>query len=126
MKKIVGISAVVILLVSGYMGFNYWNDAYNGKTAYALIPEEIPEKEQTKNMNGNIQQGFCTYNYELRFAKENGEVKTMKYSISGTPPEPLTSNSYVKAKISKKRVTSGPSAISEADIPSSLEEILDR
>jgi uncharacterized protein YxeA len=50
----------------------------------------------------------------------------MEYSISGKTPEPLTPNSYVKAKISKKRVTSGPSAVSESDIPSNIKEILDK
>lgn len=126
MKKIAGILVILILLVSGYMGFGYWNNTYNGKIAYALIPEEIPEKEPTKDMDGNIQKGLYSYNYELKFVKENGEIQTMEYSISGEKPEPLTPNSYIKAKISKKRVTSGPSSVSEADIPSNIKKILDR
>lgn len=124
MKKIITIILLALILVGGYMGFNYWNDTYNGKTAYALVPETVPEKEQTKDMDGKVQQGLYSYNYELKFVKENGDIQTMEYSVSGENPEPLTPNAYIKAEISKNRVISGPNTISENDVPDNAKKVL--
>ena len=36
MKKVVGIVGVLVLIVIGFFGYQYWNSTYNGVDAYAV------------------------------------------------------------------------------------------
>ncbi|MTD38630.1 YxeA family protein [Erwinia sp. CPCC 100877] len=117
MKKIIGLFLLVLLVVGGYFGYSYWNDTYRGVVAYAVVPNEVPEKKQMRDQDGKVQSGLYSYDYTLTFIKENGESQTMEVSITDSNPVPLVSNSYVKAKISKKRVIEGPNQVNKSDIP---------
>jgi uncharacterized protein YxeA len=120
MKKIIGLFLLVLLILGGYFGYNYWKDVYRGEVAYAIVPTQVPEKKQTLDQNGKVQSGLYTYEYSLDFIKKNGEVQTMEFNITDANPVPLTPNSYVEAKISKKRLLEGPNQINKADIPASI------
>lgn len=126
MKKIIGVIFLIALGVAGYFGYNYYNDTYNGQTAYARIPETVPEKTQTKSDSGEIIKGWSSYKYTLTFVKENGEKQTMGYDLSGENPTPYQPNAIVKADISKKRIIKGPNAVSESEVPDKVMKELNK
>ncbi|MBP2099026.1 DUF1093 domain-containing protein [Enterococcus rivorum] len=126
MKKIFGSLFVIIALVGGYFGYKYYAETYQDMKAYALVPESIPEKKPIKNDTGAIEEGLFSYHYTLTFVKENGETQIMDYELSGETPTPLKPHSFVEAKISQKRITSGPSEISRTAIPEKVLKQLEK
>lgn len=124
MKKIVGVLFVGLLVFGGYKGYKYYQSTYSGISAYAVVPKEIPTKEQTKDDSGNEIPGYSSYNYTFSFIKDNGETQTMSYELHGENPSPFTPGAIVKAKISEKRVIEGPNEVSESDVPTSILEKL--
>lgn len=111
---------LVALIVLGFFGYKYYAETYAGQEAYAVVPNEVPAKEPTRDSAGKVQTGVSSYNYTLTFVKKDGTKDTREVEISGENPTPLTPNSFVKAKLSKKRITEGPSEISKKDIPANL------
>lgn len=108
------------MILGGYFGYNYWKDTYKGETAYAIVPARIPEKKQTVDQDGKVQNGLYSYKYNLKFMRENGELQMMNFNITDSNPVPLTPNSYIEVKISKKRLIEGPKQINKTDIPTSI------
>lgn len=120
MKKIIGLFLLLLLILGGYFGYNYWKDTYKGETAYAIVPTRIPQKKQTVDQDGKAQNGLYSYKYKLKFMKKNGEFQMMKFNITDYNPAPLTPGSYIEVKISKKRLVEGPKQINKTDIPTSI------
>lgn len=125
MKKIIGLIAIVILGVAGYKGYEYYRSTYTGETAYAYIPIEIPQKEQTKDDDGKDIEGWSSYKYQLLFVKENGETQSMNYELHESDPTPFAPGAIVKAKISEKRVLEGPNVVEKDSVPKDILNKLD-
>lgn len=120
MKKIVGIIVAVLVVIIGISGVRYYNSTYRATEAYAVVPQTIPAKTQTKDDSGKTVAGDSSYHYQLNFVKINGQRQVMSFSVSGSDPTPLQPGSYIKAKISQKRVVSGPNTVSQADVPAKV------
>lgn len=109
---------IMILAAAGYFGFKYYQDTYTTEVAYAIVPEQVPEKVPTKDSAGKVQDGLYSYHYSLQFVTEDGgKVETREYELSSENPEPFTPNAYVTAEVSKNRIVNGPNGVSESDIP---------
>jgi uncharacterized protein YxeA len=126
MKKILGVLGIVALAAITFFGFRYYMETYQGETAYAVVPKEVPQKTVTKDMSGKEVSGSYSYYYTFIFVKSNGQTQKMDYEISGEQPTPLEPGSYVVAKISKKRVTEGPNPIEVSKIPKKAKQVLDQ
>ena len=59
MKKVVGIVGVLVLIVIGFFGYQYWNSTYNGVDAYAVVievkkwPRKMKMAHFTRSMGSN-------------------------------------------------------------------------
>lgn len=126
MKKYFGFLFLIILVAGSFIGYKYYSETYQSNTAYALVPETVPEKKPTLDASGKIQPGLYSYKYTLTFVKENGKTQTMGFDVTGKAPTPLSPNSFITAKISKKRITSGPKEISEAELPENVLKALQK
>jgi uncharacterized protein (TIGR01655 family) len=125
MKKILLAILVLIIAVGGYFGYKYYADTYQGVTAYAITPKEVPDKKQTVDDSGNKVEGYSSYTYTFEFVKENGEKQEMTYELSGQNVQPYAPDTLIKAEISKKRIISGPNEVAEKDVPTSVMNVLD-
>lgn len=45
MKKIISVLLLVGVAFIGFKGYEYYNDTYKATMAYAIVPDEIPEKK---------------------------------------------------------------------------------
>lgn len=124
MKKVLGIIGIIILVAAGIFGFNYWNNTYRSSTAYAVVPTEVPKKEQTISDGGKKIEGDYSYAYTFNFYDKNGKKTKLDFVLSGSDPKPFTPGSVVKAEISKTRVTNGPSEISKSQVPAKAKSAL--
>ena len=96
MKKVVGVVGVLVLIVIGFFGYQYWNGTYNGKQYY-------------------------TYEYELKWVTKDGQTRNLGYSSEESAnPKALTPGSYVKAKVAQKRVLTTPQPISKQALPQTV------
>ena len=120
LKKIIGLIFLALIVVGGIAGYKYYADTYKSTVAYAQVPATVPEETQTKDMDGKNVDGFHSYHYDFTFVKENGEIQKESYDVTGENPTPLEPNTYVKVELSKKRVTKGPTTVSESSIPKNL------
>ncbi|MHC5229922.1 DUF1093 domain-containing protein [Enterococcus sp. LJL99] len=120
MKKIIGLIFLALIVVGGIAGYKYYADTYKSTVAYAQVPATVPEEVQTKDMNGKDVDGLHSYHYDFTFVKEDGEIQKESYDVTGENPTPLEPNTYVKVELSKKRVTKGPTTVSETSIPKDL------
>lgn len=120
MKKMMLALLVVVLGVGGYFSYKYYSETYQGVTAYARTPKEIPEKTQTVHDSGKKIEGYSSYKYTFEFVKENGEKQEMTYELSDQNVQPYAPNTLVKAVISQKRVISGPNEVAEKDVPADV------
>ena len=123
MKKVVGIVGVLVLIVIGFFGYQYWNSTYNGVEAYALVTEG--KKEASKNEDGSLYKvngkQYYTYEYELKWVTKNGQTRNLGYSSEESAnPKALTPGSYVKAKVAQKRVLTTPQPISKQALPQTV------
>lgn len=117
MKKIIGLITLVLLAFLGFQGYSYWNSTYNGKVAYALVPDKVPQKKVTVDDSGVVQEGLFSYNYNFDFVKEDGSHETMSFELTGENPTPFAPDTVVEAKVSEKRVVEGPNTVSEKNVP---------
>lgn len=108
---------ILILFVAGGFFAFYYSQTYVGSVAYAKTPSEVPEMKPTIDMDGKTINGLYSYKYKLTFVSSDGHKDVRDVEISSEKPTPLQPNSYVKAKLSKKRVTEGPTSIDESSIP---------
>lgn len=120
MKKMMLALLVVVLGVGGYFSYKYYSETYQGVTAYARTPKEIPEKTQTVDDSGKKIEGYSSYKYTFEFVKENGEKQEMTYELSGEDIQPYAPNTLIKAEISQKRIISGPNEVAEKDVPADV------
>lgn len=130
MKKILGLIGIVALALVGWFGYKYYEDTYVGVDAYAIVPQEVPTKEETKDSKGQAvkeSDGTPLYSYDYKdvtFVTKDGKVQKNNYELMGTNPTPFEPGSYIKAKVSKNRVIEGPSTVSEADVPQNVKDKL--
>lgn len=117
MKKIIALVVVVLLGVVGFKGWQYYQETYQGVTAYALVPETVPEKVQTVDDSGEKIAGWSSYKYQLTFVKADGSTQQMSYELSNSDPTPLRPGAIVKAEISQKRVIEGPNEVAQNKVP---------
>lgn len=119
-KAIVGIIVLVIVAFGGYKAYSYWNTTYNGVTSYAVVQSAAKHKSKTDNgadYKKNGQQVYY-YKYDLTWADASGHTKQVAWeSTESTDPKPLAPGSYLKAKVSAKRVTQGPSVVAKSQVP---------
>lgn len=115
---------VIVLGIGGYFGYQYYSETYASKDAYATIPTTIPEKVKTFDQDGKLVNGISEYNYKLTFVKNDGSEEIRDISISGEQPTPLEPNTFIKVKMSKKRITEGPNAVDKSSIPKKVLEKL--
>lgn len=108
---------LIILIGMGIFVYNYYSETYVGTEAYAITPSKIPEKKAALNSNGEKINDIYAYKYKLTFIKKDGSKDTQEVEISGESPIPLQTNSYVKAKLTTKRITEGPTTVEESTIP---------
>ncbi|MDF3334920.1 DUF1093 domain-containing protein [Lacticaseibacillus rhamnosus] len=123
MKKVVGVVGVLVLIVIGFFGYQYWNSTYNGVEAYALVTEG--KKEASKNEDGSLYKvngkQYYTYEYELKWVTKDGQTRNLGYSSEESAnPKALTPGSYVKAKVAQKRVLTTPQPISKQALPQTV------
>ncbi|UUT37237.1 YxeA family protein [Lacticaseibacillus rhamnosus] len=123
MKKVVGVVGVLVLIVIGFFGYQYWNSTYNGVEAYALVTEG--KKEASKNEDGSLYKvngkQYYTYEYELKWVTKDGQTRNLGYSSEESAnPKALTPSSYVKAKVAQKRVLTTPQPISKQALPQTV------
>ena len=123
MKKVVGVVGVLVLIVIGLFGYQYWNGTYNGVEAYALVTEG--KKEASKNEDGSLYKvngkQYYTYEYELKWVTKDGQTRNLGYSSEESAnPKALTPGSYVKAKVAQKRVLTTPQPISKQALPQTV------
>lgn len=122
MKKALGIIILaVIVVVGGFYGMKYYNTTYKDVPAYALVPNQVPTKEQTRDDNGKTVPNSTTYKYNFDFVKANGDHQKMGFTLEGADVQPFTPGSYVKANISEKRVTQGPNEVQKTDVPKNIQ-----
>lgn len=121
-KMLLGISILGIFIALS--GCSYYNDTYKSEIVYSIVPETVPEKEQTKDLYGEKVEGTYSYNYTLTMVNENGEKEKREVEVSSQNPVPLEPGSYVTAKMSKKRITEGPVPIDEEKIPEKVRNLL--
>ena len=126
MRKIRWIVLLIVLGVGGFFGYRYFSQTYLSHTAYALVPTKVPEKTRAVDANGEYIKGIYAYDYEFEFVDENGKIQKMAYELSGENPQPLIPNVYVKAEISKTRVTEGPNDVYKKDIPTKVLKVLNQ
>lgn len=121
-KKVILSVLLVVMVFVGYKGYKYYAETYKSEVAYAKVSDKIPEIKDAKYQDGSVVAGSKTYSYDFYFVKEDGSVQKMEYDLTGESDQlkPLTPGSYVKAEISKKRVTKGPNEISETKIPKNV------
>lgn len=117
MKKIVCLGALILVSLLSLAGCSYYKDTYQGETYYAIVPQETPEKEETKDNQGKVVPNTYTYSYDLTWADAKGNTIEFEAEVSGENPEPLTPGSYVSAEISKKRIVKGPNYVKKEEIP---------
>lgn len=120
MKKISQIGLLFLVVITFLSGCSYYEDTYQGDVAYAIVSDEIPQKEETVDSSGKVQSELYSYHYTFDFITENGVHQEMTYELSGENPQPLEPQSIIKAKISKKRVLEGPNPITTVDVPQSV------
>ena len=60
------------------------------------------------------------YDYELSFVTKDGKTIKLPYTIASRKSNTVRTNSYVKAEVSQKRVTSGPTTINENQVPNNV------
>ena len=123
MKKVVGVVGVLVLIVIGFFGYQYWNSTYNGVEAYALVTEG--KKEASKNEDGSLYKvngkQYYTYEYELKWVTKDCQTRNLGYSSEESAnPKALTPGSYVKAKVAQKRVLTTPQPISKQALPQTV------
>lgn len=123
-KSIIAVIIVVIVGYLGWQGFHYWDTTYNGVTAYAKV--ESAKKVASKNNDGsnykiNGKQVY-TYQYDsVTWVTTSGEVRHVNFtSAESTNPTPIATGTYVKAKISQKRVISGPNPVAASAVPTAV------
>ncbi|CAH0418840.1 YxeA family protein [Periweissella ghanensis] len=122
MKKAIGIVILAVLVaVGGFYGYKYYDATYQDVPAYALVPNQVPTKEQTRDDNGKTVPNSITYKYHFDFVKANGQHQKMSFILEGADIKPFTPGSYVKAKISEKRVTQGPNEVQKTDVPKNVQ-----
>jgi uncharacterized protein YxeA len=124
LKKILGILLIIVIAVVAVFGYKYYDNTYKSETVYAVVPNEVPTKEQTKDNSGKIVADSYSYEYTLTFVHEDGTKQVMEYELAGDNPTPLTQNSFVTAKISKTRITEGPNPVDQSKIPEKVLAVL--
>lgn len=127
MKKVAGIVGVLVLIVIGFFGYQYWNSTYNGVDAYAVVTEG--KKEASKNEDGSLYKvngkQYYTYDYESKWVTKDGQERNLGFmSEESANPKALTPGSYVKAKVSQKRVITTPQTVSEQSLPQVVKDKL--
>lgn len=125
-KKIILIVGLILIVIFGYKGYEYYDSTYKGTTAYAKVSEVVPQVEDTKDDTGQTVPGSKSYKYDFDFVKEDGSTQKMDYELSGSNVTPLQPGSYIKVSMSKKRIISGPSQVSKSDIPKKVLDELDK
>ncbi|AOW73957.1 YxeA family protein [Pediococcus acidilactici] len=118
------ILAILVAAVVIIFGWKYYEDTYQAKTAYAVVPAEVPVKKQATDDDGKAITGEHAYDYKFKFVLKNGEKRTLDYELSGEKVKPFTPNAVIKAEISKKRVIKGPNEISKDKVPNKVRKIL--
>lgn len=98
-------------------GCSYYKDTYVGETYYAVVPQEVPQKEETKDNQGKVVPNTYTYSYDLTWADAKGNTLKFEAEVSGENPEPLTPGRFIRAEISKKRIVKGPNYVNKEEIP---------
>lgn len=125
MKKVIGLVFLALLAFGGFKGYQYYQDTYVGEIAYAHVPNEVPTKVKHKSESGiGDNSPWYSYDYDLTFVKEDGSTEKRDIQISNDNVEPLSPNSYVKVKMSKKRIIEGPNAIDQKDLPEKVKNKL--
>ncbi|BAN74567.1 MULTISPECIES: DUF1093 domain-containing protein [Lacticaseibacillus] len=127
MKRVIGVVALLAVLVLGFFGYQYWNSTYNGVEAYAVVTEG--KKEASKNDDGSPYKvngkQYYTYEYDFVWITKDGQERKLGFSSpESADPKPLTPGTYVKAKISQKRVTAGPQTVSADSVPAAIKDKL--
>jgi len=118
MKKIFGLVTLVIIVIGGYFGYQYYHDTYVGEIAYAKVPVQVPERKEHKSKSGiGDTSDWYSYDYAVTFVKENGTIQEDTFQLSEDNQQPLRPNSYIKAKLSKKRILEGPTTVDQSEIP---------
>lgn len=121
MKKLFSLILLAFVLAGGFFGYRYYQETYVGEVAYAKVPAQTPEKtkhESETNIGDNSP--WYSYDYMVTFVKADGSTKKDSLNVSGDTPQPLEPNSYVKVKMSQKRIVEGPTTISKDEIPANI------
>ena len=108
-------------------GCSYYNSTYKGSTAYAVVPEGVKIKSKNSGRSDYKKNGeqYYYYSYNFKWVLEDGTTKEVSWhSQESANPTMLEAGSYVKGEVSDKRVTKGPNAVSEGDIPAKVLEKL--
>ncbi|MFG5531528.1 DUF1093 domain-containing protein [Enterococcus faecalis] len=109
----------ILGIVEVYLDFNYYNDTYKTSTTYAVVSPENPAKMATEDDNGSTISDSYSYNYMVTFVKENDDRQKIKFDILVKDPKPSTPRAYIKAEVSKKRV-SASNQVTENKVPNNV------
>lgn len=124
MKKAIGwIIALVIVAFAGFKAYSYWNNTYNGTTAYAIVQDSTKKKAKTnKGADYKVdgQQQYY-YEYDLKWITKDGKELDVDWeSRESANPERLVSGTYIRGEVSSKRVIKGPVSINKSQVPSDV------
>ena len=61
-----------------------------------------------------------SYDYTFKWVTTDGQTRTVGFEQSSANPTPLAPGSYVKADVSKTRVTKGPFSVNAKDVPAKV------
>ncbi|EPI38521.1 hypothetical protein D348_00128 [Enterococcus faecalis SLO2C-1] len=73
----------------------------------------------TEDDNGSTISDSYSYNYMVTFVKENDDRQKIKFDILVKDPKPSTPRAYIKAEVSKKRV-SASNQVTENKVPNNV------
>ena len=123
MKKPFGVVFLLVVIVWGFFGYQYWNSTYNGVESYAKVTQGT--KHASKNNDGSPYKvngkQYYYYDYEFTWVTKDGQKREVGYeSGESANPTELQPGSYVKATVSEKRVIKGPEVVNKNAIPASV------
>lgn len=111
------------LLLTVLSGCSYYKSTYQGKEAYAVVPEAVKMKSKNSDGSDYKKDGrqYYYYSYDFKWVLTNSTTKSVSWhSQESADPKPLIAGSYVYGQVSDKRVVEGPNPIAKDKIPSKV------
>lgn len=123
MRKISLAVIVLLAIILGWRGMDYYRNTYMGQRAYAQVTT-VPAKTATRDQDGKKEPGYYSYIYHFTWVYKDGSTRQQTFEQSSEDPKPFKAGSYVTAVVSKNRVIKGPVTVKQTDIPAKALSVL--